>query len=425
MIIGDRITQRREDLLLTQEDIAKYIGVRVETIDNWERGFSNPQKSNLQSLAKVLQTSINYLEGSTDIAADYSYGDNECIICGKSVPYGVAKCPECCWGKWSASSLNSKAQSSRRKRSHQVTLESLDREKARAEFTSVTSYGVNTYRTSLDMCTCPDFEERHMPCKHIFRLADELGLIHCEEFAPDEDDYTMHFDSVRDSVPDVAEPETVSETHSEVPAVKAEQPETNSFMKFIKFIAQILSCAIALFFLLGAITQGKEWLCFPAGFAVAGFLVAMSAKRKLSEGSTFKWWLYGALVPVVSWIDIVMMNSQNKVKGFLKGLAYTLVGLFVFLSVFVYFIPPASSEILGYLGENQVLIDPNDDADDEISQTRSDSTEVSVNVVVTPKGKKYHYAGCRTVKKKYRTLTVAQARRQGYKPCKVCNPPSR
>ena len=79
----------------------------------------------------------------------------------------------------------------------------------------------------------------------------------------------------------------------------------------------------------------------------------------------------------------------------------------------------------GYLGENQVLIDPNDDTDDEISQSRSDSTEVSISVVVTPKGKKYHYADCRTVKKKYRVLTVAQARRQGYKPCKVCNPPSR
>lgn len=77
-----------------------------------------------------------------------------------------------------------------------------------------------------------------------------------------------------------------------------------------------------------------------------------------------------------------------------------------------------------YLGENQVLIDPNEDADDEISQSSSNNSEVSVSVVVTPEGKKYHYADCRTVKKKYRVLTVAQARKQGYKPCKVCNPPS-
>ncbi len=83
-----------------------------------------------------------------------------------------------------------------------------------------------------------------------------------------------------------------------------------------------------------------------------------------------------------------------------------------------------SEKISVYLGENRVLIDPNEDADDEISQSSSNNSEVSVSVVVTPKGKKYHYADCRTVKKKYRVLTVAQARKQGYKPCKVCNPPS-
>lgn len=44
-------------------------------------------------------------------------------------------------------------------------------------------------------------------------------------------------------------------------------------------------------------------------------------------------------------------------------------------------------------------------------------------VVVTPKGKKYHRMGCRTVRKSYRQLTVAQAQNQGYKPCKVCEPP--
>ena len=44
-------------------------------------------------------------------------------------------------------------------------------------------------------------------------------------------------------------------------------------------------------------------------------------------------------------------------------------------------------------------------------------------VVVTPKGKKYHRMGCRTVRKSYRQLTVLQAQKGGYKPCKVCDPP--
>ena len=44
-------------------------------------------------------------------------------------------------------------------------------------------------------------------------------------------------------------------------------------------------------------------------------------------------------------------------------------------------------------------------------------------VVITPTGKKYHRIGCRTVRRRYTKLTVAQAKKRGYKPCKVCVPP--
>ncbi|MFQ9567866.1 MAG: SWIM zinc finger family protein [Roseburia inulinivorans] len=33
------------------------------------------------------------------------------------------------------------------------------------------------YVTTLSNCTCADFESRHLPCKHMYRLASELGLI--------------------------------------------------------------------------------------------------------------------------------------------------------------------------------------------------------------------------------------------------------
>lgn len=33
------------------------------------------------------------------------------------------------------------------------------------------------YETSLTKCTCHDFQERQLPCKHIYRLAVELGII--------------------------------------------------------------------------------------------------------------------------------------------------------------------------------------------------------------------------------------------------------
>ena len=148
MLIASRLEQRRKKLLLTQDDLANFVGVRVETLDNWEHGFNNPIKVNLQALAKALQTTTDYLEGNTDLATNYSLGNGACIICGKSLPYGIAKCPECCWGKWSASFLNSEALATRRKRSHSVNLISLDREKAMATFMSVTTYGSRFYDTT-------------------------------------------------------------------------------------------------------------------------------------------------------------------------------------------------------------------------------------------------------------------------------------
>lgn len=33
------------------------------------------------------------------------------------------------------------------------------------------------YDTSLSQCTCHDFQGRHLPCKHMYRLAVELGVI--------------------------------------------------------------------------------------------------------------------------------------------------------------------------------------------------------------------------------------------------------
>lgn len=33
------------------------------------------------------------------------------------------------------------------------------------------------YDTSLKSCTCPDFQERKLPCKHVYKLAVELGII--------------------------------------------------------------------------------------------------------------------------------------------------------------------------------------------------------------------------------------------------------
>ena len=56
----------------------------------------------------------------------------------------------------------------------ETTPQSVDRAAQTAVFFGS---GKNPYQTSLSSCTCSDFTHRKLPCKHIYRLAMELGII--------------------------------------------------------------------------------------------------------------------------------------------------------------------------------------------------------------------------------------------------------
>jgi hypothetical protein len=72
------------------------------------------------------------------------------------------------WGDWhpSVHKLNHQQARQHRAFTENITVEKVDRQENAAV--------VNNYQTSLDNCTCPDFQERHLPCKHIYLLAREL-----------------------------------------------------------------------------------------------------------------------------------------------------------------------------------------------------------------------------------------------------------
>ncbi|MBQ2617559.1 MAG: hypothetical protein IJG51_10950 [Synergistaceae bacterium] len=46
----------------------------------------------------------------------------------------------------------------------------------------------------------------------------------------------------------------------------------------------------------------------------------------------------------------------------------------------------------------------------------------SSKVVITANGKKYHRPKCHMAKKYVKELTVEEAKKLGYKPCKICKP---
>ncbi len=58
---GDRLALSREAQGLTQEQLAKRLGLRVQTVQNWEFDRSEPRANKLQMLAGFLNVSMIWL----------------------------------------------------------------------------------------------------------------------------------------------------------------------------------------------------------------------------------------------------------------------------------------------------------------------------------------------------------------------------
>ena len=58
---GDRLAGARETAGLSQEDLAKRLGVRLTTVQNWEDDVVEPRGNRLQMLAGMLNVSLAWL----------------------------------------------------------------------------------------------------------------------------------------------------------------------------------------------------------------------------------------------------------------------------------------------------------------------------------------------------------------------------
>lgn len=58
---GDRVTAAREAIGLTQEDLARKLGVKLKTVHGWEDDVSEPRANKLQMMAGLLNVSIMWL----------------------------------------------------------------------------------------------------------------------------------------------------------------------------------------------------------------------------------------------------------------------------------------------------------------------------------------------------------------------------
>lgn len=71
LTVGERIKRRREELHITQEQLADAMGYKSKSsITKIESGVSNIRQKQLKSIASILKTTPSYLMGWTDKPAD-------------------------------------------------------------------------------------------------------------------------------------------------------------------------------------------------------------------------------------------------------------------------------------------------------------------------------------------------------------------
>jgi len=70
MKINQIIREKRKELLLTQEQIAEYLGVSTPAVNKWEKGNTYPDITLLPALARLLKTDLNTLMSFSEDLTD-------------------------------------------------------------------------------------------------------------------------------------------------------------------------------------------------------------------------------------------------------------------------------------------------------------------------------------------------------------------
>jgi transcriptional regulator with XRE-family HTH domain len=75
MSLGQKITKVRKEKKLSQVDVASFVGVSRDAISKYERDDIIPSVENAHKIAKVLEVSLDYLTGLSDLELDKNIVD--------------------------------------------------------------------------------------------------------------------------------------------------------------------------------------------------------------------------------------------------------------------------------------------------------------------------------------------------------------
>jgi transcriptional regulator with XRE-family HTH domain len=70
MLFGDRLSELRKKKKMSQDDLAKKIGVHAPVIGRYERSEVKPSIEVAVKIADALNVSLDYLVGSTDLVLE-------------------------------------------------------------------------------------------------------------------------------------------------------------------------------------------------------------------------------------------------------------------------------------------------------------------------------------------------------------------
>ncbi len=71
MLLGDMISELRQDHKMNQKDLAKILNVSIATISHYESGINSPDIATIIKIADYFGVSVDYLLGRTRLKMDF------------------------------------------------------------------------------------------------------------------------------------------------------------------------------------------------------------------------------------------------------------------------------------------------------------------------------------------------------------------
>lgn len=94
MSIGERISDLRKAKNISQEQLARYLGVSRQAVSKWENDLSSPDTLNLIKLADLLETEVAYLATGQKPVYTYPVYVDKVQVVEREVPVPVEKIVE-------------------------------------------------------------------------------------------------------------------------------------------------------------------------------------------------------------------------------------------------------------------------------------------------------------------------------------------